>query len=719
MSGSRNRARRAAGPRGTTVVPSRRPASLTRDRVIRASRYLTTHVWGIGLVALVVVIALHLGALDWFTDGQISDADGSSERLPNTFASVDHPFHIAKERAVLDALRAGEFPRWISNHQAGYPAEFYPLGADLIVSAGWALGLGLIPLEVVHKLVVIGVLFVPVASYWSIARRDGWPASVAVTAALLQLFVPGSWLGGGPDELLRMGMWPNVFATYLMLPLMLWAADYLRRADRRGFVLAACAASLAIYTNPRSLIAVAFVLASVGTLALIERGPSSPTARRPGSRPVRRPSLESASRLVLPIVRRSFLLAGAILLLCGTLFVPLRARQGLYEFARFVEFSSAATVWEYFSGALPIEIFALATLGAVIAHHERRFHGRVLALWMPLAALGIVAIGWPLRDLSVFAQLEGPRLLPIVRLPALFLAAIGVHGVVAYGLRIVTHDDSRRVTSIGAVAAAALFVLTPVSMLSATERGLPALETTDQPAFAAIARSARVYALNATPEDRPLVIGSSISDQASFWIPALTSSDAFHVAWVWYWRTPAYADKTRLADLPSSLNLDFLNRHGLTFVLVATNVPDVLSLARAKSYLRLVDPGTTGGYAIFRVDDNDPSTRGPISTSRGQVTALDISRERLRAVIRSTAPTDVTIAINAYPAWRATVNGLPAPIRRSEDGYMVVGVPAGDTEVTLDYQVEPVVWYGRALTVLGLLSVLAVVVPRRRHRDAM
>ncbi|HYI16592.1 MAG TPA: DUF6541 family protein [Thermomicrobiales bacterium] len=671
----------------------------------RAARLLATHGWALLLSAMVVVVALQLGALDWYASDRLVTSGGSTERLPNTFVSIDHPFHISKERAVLDALRDGDFPRWFSNHQAGYPIEFYPLGADVVVAAAWGLGFGQVPLEVVHKLVVIAILFIPVAAYWVIARRDDWPASVAVIAATLHLFVPGSWLGGGPDELLRMGMWPNVFAAYLLLPVMFWAADYLRHGSRSHLVLATSVASLAIYTNPRAAITVATVLLAVGTVVLADR---------------RKPRFVAAStprRDLTVLVQRGILLPLIVALMTAALIVPLRSHQARYEFSRFVEFSSFGKVWEYFSGAIPIEMMAIAAIGAVVAARTDRFHSRVLALWLPLAALVSVIAGGVLRDLSLFAQLEGPRLLPMVRLPALFLAAIAIHTGAQHVLRRITTDDRRQVANLAAVAVTAAFVLTPLSTLSANERGLPEIETTDQPDFTAIALTAQTYVQLATPADRALIVGSPLSDHASFWIPALTGANAFHAAWVWYWHIPDYADRTRLADTDSGLELDFLRRHALTMVLVATNDTENLNLAMAKPHLELVETEEPGAYAIFRVADAGPSVHGPVSVADGEETQLDVSREHLVATITAPQATEVRIAINDFPAWRATINGRASPTRRSEDGYMLVDIPSGDVVLKLTYTIEPSVWFGRGLTVLGVLVLAGIVVtPLIRRR---
>jgi hypothetical protein len=153
-----------------------------------------------------------------------------------------------------------------------------------------------------------------------------------------------------------------------------------------------------------------------------------------------------------PLVRRSLLLSIAILLLTAALTVPLRSNQHLYEFTRFVEFGSLGKIWEYFSGAMPVEVTIVAMIGAVIGFRANHFHSRVLALWLPLAALVSIVAGGALRDLPMLAQFEGPRLLPLVRLPALFLAAIAIHTFAQYILRRLMPTTAHRWADIGAVA---------------------------------------------------------------------------------------------------------------------------------------------------------------------------------------------------------------------------------------------------------------------------
>ncbi len=720
MSRSRQRRKATTSVKVRSPIVAERQARPSPDRHRPVVDFLAKHSWTLCLVAIAAIVAVHLGAFDWYTDYPLTNADGSRTWLPNTFASVDHPFHISKERATLDAVSRGDYPRWISNHQGGYPAEFYPLGADVVVIVAWALGLGQIPLEVVHKLVVIGVLFIPIAAYWSIARRDGWPKAVVVIATLLHLFLPGSWLAGGPDELLRMGMWPNVFATYLTLPLLLFAYDWVGRGQSRFLLIAAGIATTAIYSNPRSTIAVATVFAAIGIGLVIDRYRQQQFRQRTTVRPFpnRKPERPNLDQLIL----RSATLVATIILLCAGLLIPLRATQNLYDFYRFVEFGGARQVWEYLIGAIPIEVLVLGIAGAVIGIRGSKAHTRIVAILFPLGLVVLVTAGWLFQDFELLRQLEGPRLIPMIRLPLIFLAAIGMYKGAHYLLRDITGPNRLEKIDGIAVIAVAVAVLSPISPFADGERGLPTIETTNQPRFPEIARSAIQIQNLATSNDRVMIVGSPISEHASFWIPALTDVNAFHSKWVWYWRTPDYADQTQVTDISSALDLEFLRTNALTLVVVANNYLDELVVAYKKPHLEPVPTLDDTGYTIFRVEDAGPSTRGQVAVDGGEVTSVQLSRERLRAEVFTLVPATARIAINDYPAWSATVNGVETPIRRSPDGYMLVDVPGGYSAVVLTYNVTSVVWISRGFVIVGIVVlVAATIVPmtrRRRHRES-
>ena len=660
----------------------------------------------LALVALLLGVALKLGALDWSTGVSITRPDGTTFSLPNTFASGDHPFHIAKERSTLDALRGGWLPRWFMFQMAGFPAEFYPTGGDVIVVAVYALGAGRVPLEIAHKLVVIAVFMLPPIAYWALARRDKLPPGVAVAAAMLHLFLPGTWLAGGGDGLFNLGLWPDVLASYLALPFILWAADYFRHGDRKGLALAAGVATVAVYTNPRAIVAIATAFIALMAVAATER------LRRlaPGSAP-------SIGRRAAVLGSRGALLTTLIVLLSAGLLLPLRAHQQLYQFAFYISFANLSNIWQIYREAIPVPVIALAGVGVVIAAWQGGFYSRVFALLLPLSYVIVAVVGVWLRGAGVFAQLEGPRLVSMLRPATLFLAALALHTLARALLNRLNRRHAARLAAVMTVAVVSIAVLTPLSPIPQSQRGLPAMATTGRPEFAALGQAIAAVEAARVPTDRLLILGSPIARHDPFWFPALTGLPAFHDQWLWYWRLPEYADQTQFKDARQSLDIGFLGRNGLTLVLIDTTRADLLAQAAALPYLTLLDAGLPGGYALYRVASPPGPSNGWVTFSAGTVDVLNVTPQRLVVIGQTPVPGVARIVINDFPAWQAEVNGRRVELTRSGDGYLLAPIPAGRVTLTLTYGTERVNWIARLLVAAGVAGLLAVCcLPAARHR---
>lgn len=707
----------------------------------------TRCVWGLLLVALLCVVALRLGALHWYTSYPLLKPDGSIVQLPDTFASIDHPFHIAKERATIEALQRGWLPRWFASPQGGYPAEFYPTGGDMVVAVVYFLGLGFVPVAIAHKLVIIGVFLLLPVGYWALGNRDRLPGAVVFIAALFHLFLRGDWPVGGSRGLIDVGLWPDVFASYLPLFLLLWGADWLRFGRRRRLVLAAGVAALALYSNPRSSIAISLALLALLLMAGWEARRA--TSAAPGAATTTKSSWRESVASSLHadpgyvgrlgrLVARVALLGLMIGLLAAGILVPLRAHQPLYHFTHYVAFNSAGDVWREYRGNMQAWVVALAAVGFVFAW-RRGFYTRTIAVLLPLSYLLILLVGWRFQTFPLFAQLEGPRLLTLLRPATLLLAALGSYQLCLLPAALVRHRFAAPVASAVAVTISAWLVLGPASPVRAHARGLPPLvpvsspastvdprmpatfrsETTDQPTFTAIARSADLLRQVAQPNDKPLIVGNPLSWHASFWFPALTGIEAYHSDWLWFWRTVSYGDEELLRSEPAALDLPFLRQHGLTLVLIDANRSDLLALAADRPYLRQLDAGTPGGYALYRVEPaavGEAPYNGWATVDGGRLAYLQRQPERLEVQAMMPGPGEVRFAVNAFPNWRATVNGRSVAPRTTEEGYIAVPVPSGAVTVTLDYGLDAAGWLARGLVAAGLALSTWLVVADMRPR---
>src|SRR5687768_16595805 len=176
-------------------------------------------------------------------------------RLNNTFASVDHPFHVARAEILWRELTSGNSVRWIGQHQGGYPVEFYPLGEAWLEVVVRGLSLGQLPAESAHTLAIIGLFLAPGAAFAAMAREDGWSPAVALIAFVLHIALPGGWYHGGYTELVQWGLVTNVAGAVAALCMMPPIVRFLRTGSGWSGGAAAALAAIAIYCNPRSLLA--------------------------------------------------------------------------------------------------------------------------------------------------------------------------------------------------------------------------------------------------------------------------------------------------------------------------------------------------------------------------------------------------------------------------------------------------------------------------------
>ncbi len=86
---------------------------------------------------------------------------------------------------------------------------------------------------------------------------------------------------------------------------------------------------------------------------------------------------------------------------------------------------------------------------------------------------------------------------------------------------------------------------------------------------------------------------------------------------------------------------------------------------------------------------------------------------------RTDAPAQLVIAEGFEPGWRGTIDGLPAPILRTNGEFMSVRVPAGESRVVLDYAPKEF-RVGAWITVASLIGtgVLATIVLWERRKAA-
>jgi hypothetical protein len=644
--------------------------------------------WGVAFVALIVWTANRLGAFDWWAT--VSLPGGGAKRIPLAFGTVDHPFHTIRAELLLDAWRHFHSLRWVYEHQGGYPAEFYPFGAAAIDVVGWVLTFGALPMALVHKLVVIVVFLAPSLGFWLIGRKAGLSAGAAFVATAAQIAVRGQWWSGGSQVLVEWGMVTNVAAaTELLIALPFLATAALAGSQRQGAVAGALAA-LSLYSNPRSFIALAAIGSGCVIAALLDR----PTTQRGRTTAV------------------GVALAGAAtLLLAAPEIISLARFNHLYFFVRYSWYADLHAYYRSSVAAVSTPVFIAGLVGLALAlllprHAVVRAAGLSLLIYIGATTWFVLGL-WP----SGFAeQLETTRLMPFQRLLWLAMAGYGVY---------VAADQVRRFgqawlreAALAAVGAALIvaYVAAPIGAVPVSDRGLVKLPTIAQPGIADLETAVEAADAKAPQGTAILVIGTTLSWHDQLWAAQWTNRPLFFNDWLWYWQTEnfgVYNPKVEhdYPDPATALTADYFSHHGIGAVVVTGAAEPAAADSPLLSNVR------EGTYNVYTVNDPvDIVTFGGVNA-----TSFSISGDHISATGSSSGGA-IVVRRNWFPRWQATVNGQPAAVTETEDGYMQIAAPAGPVTLELRYVVDGWDWLGRALAGLGVLVCLVALAPSRWFR---
>lgn len=664
--------------------------AMSQPAASRIPSTLAAGTWAVLIAVLALWVAARLGAFHLF--GTVVASNGQHVRLPDTFATVDHPFHIARAETLLRALAAGHPLRWIGNHQGGYPVEFYPLGVAWLDVGLWGAFFGQLPMAAIHKLVIILIYLAPGLAYALMARRDRWPLGVALLAFAAHVAIPGGEYSGGYHELVDWGLVTNVAANVALLFVLVWLTSYLDTGSRPAAAGAAIAAAFAIASNPRTGIALAVV--GVGAwLALALR-----------------PRQETDRATLRRLTGRLALVGSVAALLAAPEIVALLRFQHLYYFVRYSSYPALTAYLHASEQAVswPVLLLGAGGLLAGLALPRRpvmRVAAVTLALYVAVTAVLSTHGG------GLVEQLETPRLMPFQRLLTLYLAAVAVYGIigwltVGFGPRAAPLSDA---LTVGITALTVLIFVGPLGHVPADYRGLYPVQTSATTSLADYEEAVSAANAAAPPGTAILVLGSQLSWHEHFWAIVQNARPYFFDDWLWFWQTrqpgPYNSQIEHSYDpsgMTSTLSPAFLSEQGIGAVIVTdtartSQLGSITAFAGAAPNL---EPVQRGSFSVFKV-------RAPtdIVTLAGlNPTSLTVNDQSLQATGTSAGGT-ATIRRNWFPRWRATINGKPVPITETADGYMSVPLPAGHVKLTLTYAVDWLDWLARLALAGGIVAV--------------
>lgn len=663
------------------------------------------------MIALAMFAAWRIGVFDPWTTvagsaGQVS--------IPNALAGVDHPFHIARAELLRRSWSAGEPLRWVGSHQQGYPAEFYPFGAQALTVAFWVAAFGRLPIGWAHSAMVAVVFALPGLGFWLAAKRDRLPTTVALLAFAGQVVIPGAWWHGGYTELVQWGLVTNVAGAVWQLLALVWLTGWARTGNRVDGALAIAAGSVALLTNPRSSFALAAMFGGVLLAALL---------------PARWPVPLGA------LLLRLTLSGAGMALLAAPELLSLARFSRYYEF---LHYSGYETIGEWLASAatavwLPIALLSavglavavgapvttrpLAPGGSPDALPTSRAMAFTLLLYSLLTAAAILLP-------ETISQLEATRLMPFQRSLMFWLGAIGAWWIVG-ALARTRRWAAEIATAVLVVLAAAvvLFWLRPGGAAiplpgppEAPDRGLYAVARSGVSSQVDLEAAVIAADAAAPPGTAILVLGSNLSWHQQLWAPLWSDRPFLYDNWLWFWRSnhdgpPGYAFAGGHSYPKPQLALDasYLRAHGIGAV-VAT--AEFANAAARRPWLQPV-ANADAAYRTWTVTDANP-----LVTSGDFVPAADVTYRNghIDAVMRHDGR--ATVAQAWFPRWQATIGGSPAPVVSDTAGMLRTEPLLAGSGLSLRYETDLLDWLARALSGCGALLAIGLLCLRRdaRHR---
>jgi hypothetical protein len=700
----------------------------------RTDTSTTRWLWGVAFGLVALYVAVRMGTLALSAEVVTS---GGTARLPNTFASVDHPFHVARAEILWRELASGSVLRWIGQHQGGYPVEFYPLGEAWLEVVVRGLSLGTLPAESGHTLAIILLFLVPGAAFAALAREDGWSPAVALIAFVLHIALPGGWYHGGYTELVQWGLVTNVAGAVAALCMFPATVSFLRNGAGWSGAVAAALTAVAIYCNPRSLLAL--IAIGLGAwLAGITRGNGIARRRWEGDEHSSRRdivvhggrgearvarttdvTLAPAAAVIGVISTRLTQVAAVAALLAAPELIALARFRDLYTFVQYSGYTGLIDYAVTSVNAVTWPILALGLLGMLVGFLARQRQATTsasaaLVLYLVLTATLVVVPS----AAGLAPQLEPTRLMPLQRFLTLYLAAVGLWFILSWLISTIMPSRPWLAPVLTAAAAAAILLvqtrslggppLDPASPVVPTASLYP-VPMSARPEQADLGEAVGVADRAAPPGTALLVLGSALSWHQQLWAPLWTTRPLFYDNWLWYWHpdhvgTPGYAFRAghHYPDPERTLERTYLARHGIGAVVVTGPTSET---AATSPLLRPVREGVYDVYSVI-----DPVTAVTFGDQNAE--SLELDNRRIEAV--SAKPgTPLTVRVNWYPRWEATGDAGRAGVERLSDGYISIAPAESISRAELVYAVQPLDWAARVLSLIGLAGLAGLVV--RRH----
>lgn len=136
--------------------------------------------------------------------------------------------------------------------------------------------------------------------------------------------------------------------------------------------------------------------------------------------------------------------------------------------------------------------------------------------------------------------------------------------------------------------------------------------------------------------------------------------------------------------------------------------------ATSEEALKLLTSGRVDPKQTALLEQSPPDLARPDDASSDHASVTSYEADRVRLKTKTGAPGLLVLSDVYYPAWKAYVDGEPAPLYRADHLFRAVPIPAGTREVELRYE-SGALQAGTAISLAAYLTLAALVIAGARR----
>ncbi|MDQ4089059.1 MAG: hypothetical protein M3163_01960 [Actinomycetota bacterium] len=178
---------------------------------------------------------------------------------------------------------------------------------------------------------------------------------------------------------------------------------------------------------------------------------------------------------------------------------------------------------------------------------------------------------------------------------------------------------------------------------------------------------------------------------------------------------PAF-ESDHVTDRPPEALADALSRLGTTHIVTVSDE----AAARLAASPRFVQAWRASPLAIFGVTpmDGQPDPAALITADAPlSAEAVRVDPEHVVIDVNASEATRAIVPIGYSPKWHARLDGRSLPLQRSPEGLLQLQLPAGPSDLTLEFRRDMWDWAGLLITVITAAWGCRELVRRRRRRQ--